>query len=98
MTFHSATNQLKATRGGMTLWLTGSTVVLRLPSPQEPSPNGLIQQRLRQHPFTRRAQKGEWGGASIPDGVLLIHRTAMVPQHHPRGCRRADAPTGGSRS
>jgi hypothetical protein len=59
----------------MTLWL---TVVLRLPSAQEPSPNGLIRRRLHQHHFTRRVWKGRWVGASIPDDHPAVESGAWV--------------------
>ena len=36
----------------------------------------LIRQRLHQHPFTRRAWKGRWVGASIPDGHRAIESGA----------------------
>ena len=47
--------------------LSASTVVLRKSTSQESSPSGLIRRRQRQHLFTRRAWKGRWVGASIPD-------------------------------
>lgn len=28
--------------------------------------------------------KGRWVGASIPDSVLLVHGTAVTPEHDPR--------------
>jgi len=69
--------------------LSASTVVLRKIRSQEPSPSGLIRRRQGQHLFTRRAWKGRWVGALIPDGVVRC-KTADDHAHSQRLDSRSD--------